>query len=60
MFKLSHMVNRRIMMFFIFYRTTEKLVVGKICYVFKRSLLCSLRLHLFDEKYSKVSNIVNN
>ncbi len=27
-------------------------------YVFERSLLCLLSLHLFDQKYNKNSNIV--
>ncbi len=37
------------------YTTIQKFVFGKIwCFL---SLLCSPRLHLFDQKYSKNSNI---
>ncbi len=33
----------------------QKFGVGNIFYVFDRSYLCSPRLHLFDQKYSKKS-----
>ncbi len=39
--------------------TDQKFGVSMIFfYVFERSLLCSQRLHLFDQKYSKNINIV--
>ncbi len=38
------------------YRT--KMVVGKILFVFLKLFQCSL--HLFEQKYSKSSNIVKN
>ncbi len=37
----------------------QKFVVSKIFNVIDRSLLCSTRLHLFDQNYSKHNNIVN-
>ncbi len=39
------------------YSTVQKFGAGNI---FETSLLCSARLHLFDHKYSKNRNIVNN
>ncbi len=36
----------------------SKIVIGKIFNVYEISILCSLRLNLFDQKYSKNSNIV--
>ncbi len=41
---------------FMTYTTIQKTGVGKIFYVFERSLLCSLRLPLFDHKYRTNSN----
>ncbi len=38
--------------------TVQKFEIFKNCYVFERSLLCSTRLHLFEQKYSKNSNIL--
>ncbi len=35
------------------YTTIQMFGVGKMFNVFERSVLCSIRLHLFDHKYSK-------
>ncbi len=38
--------------------TIQKFEVGKIFYVFERSLLYSTRLHFFDQQYSKYWKIL--
>ncbi len=38
--------------------TTVKKYGDKVFLCMERSLLCSLRLHLFKQKYNKTSNIV--
>ncbi len=50
---ISHLFSNHIS-----YTTNPKFGVSKKLHVFEKSLLCSPRLHLFDQKYSKNSNIV--
>ncbi len=40
------------------FTVVQKFGVGKILKYFWKNCFCSTRLHLFDQKYSKNSNIV--